>query len=82
MDSVILKSAILQILKDREDEPAPERYVMLALNVQFRIKPTWTELRSAMKDLDESRLLIGSTDEDKTVLWSLSTKGKHKAASL
>jgi len=82
MDSIILKSAILQILKDRDEEPAPEKYVMLALNVQFRIKPSWSELRSAMKDLDQSRLLIGLTEEDNTVLWSLSTKGKHKVVSI
>ena len=82
MNSGILKAAILQILKDRDDEPAPEKYVMLALNVQYRIKPSWSELRSAMKDMDESRLLIGLTEEDNAVLWSLSTKGKHKVFSL
>jgi hypothetical protein len=82
MDSIILKAAILQILKDRDEEPAPEKYVMLALNVHYRIKPTWSELRSAMKELDESRLLVGLTEEDKTVLWSLSTKGKHKVFSI
>jgi hypothetical protein len=82
MNSGILEAAILQILKDRDDEPSPEKYVMLALNVHYRIKPSWSELRSAMKDLDESRFLIGLTDEDKTVLWSLSTKGQHKALSI
>jgi hypothetical protein len=82
MNSGILRTAILQILKDRVDEPAPEKYVMLALNVHYRIRPSWSELRSAMKDLDESRFLIGLTDDDKTVLWSLSTKGKHKALSI
>jgi len=82
MDSAILKSAILQILKDRDEEPAPEKYVMLALNVHYRIKPTWSELRSTIKDMDDSRLLIGLTEDDKIVLWSLSTKGKHKAIAL
>jgi hypothetical protein len=82
MNSGILKAAILQILKDRDEDPAPEKYLMLALNVQYRIKPSWSELRSAMKDMDESRLLIGLTEDDKTVLWSLSTKGKHKLFSI
>ena len=60
----------------------PEKYVMLALNVQFRIKSTWTELRSALKDMDEKGFLIASRPEDEDVVWGLSTRGKHKALSV
>jgi hypothetical protein len=64
------------------DEPAPEKYLMLALNVQYRIKATWSELRSALKDMDEKRLLVGIRPDDEDVVWRLSTKGKHKASSV
>jgi hypothetical protein len=82
MNSPILRAALLQILKERDDEPAPEKYLMLALNVQYRIKPTWTELRSALKDMDEKGLLVGDRPDDDEVVWGLSTKGKHKALSV
>jgi len=82
MNRTIFKGAILQILKERDDEPAPEKYLMLALNVQYRINPTWTELRSALKDMDEKGLLIGVRPDDDDVVWGLSTKGKHKALSI
>ena len=81
MNAAILKSAVLQILKDRADEPAPEKYIMLALSVQYRIKVTYSELRSAMKDMDEKDLLVGVHIDDDIVVWGLSAKGKHKALS-
>jgi hypothetical protein len=82
MNSRILRAAILEILKERDDEPSPEKYLMLALNVQYRIKPTWTELRSVIKDMDEKRLLVGIRTDDDDVVWGLSTTGKHKALSI
>jgi len=82
MNQAILKAAVLQILKERDDEPAPEKYLMLAVNVQYRMKPTWTELRSALKDMDEKGLLVGTRPDDADVVWGLSTKGKHKAISI
>jgi hypothetical protein len=82
MNSAILKAAILQILNERDDEPTTEKYLMLALNVQYRIKATWTELRSALNDMDGKRLLVGIRPDDEDVVWGLSTKGKHKASSV
>jgi len=35
-----------------------------------------------MKDMDEKGLLIGLHSDDNILLWSLSSKGKHKALSL
>lgn len=82
MSSGILKAAVIQILKDRDDEPAPEKYVMLALNVQYRIKATYSELRAAIKDIDEKGFLVGIHTDDDILVWGLSTKGKHRALSL
>jgi hypothetical protein len=81
MNSGILKAAILQILKDRDDEPSPEKYIMLALSVQYRIKTSYSELRASIKDMDEKGLLIGVHSDDNILVWGLSTKGKHKALS-
>lgn len=81
MNSPLLRAAVIKILKDREDDPAPDKYIMLALNVHYRIKPTFSELRSTMKDLDENGLLIGIHD-DEVLVWGLSVKGKQKALSL
>jgi hypothetical protein len=81
MNSGILRAAILQILKDRDDEPAPEKYMMLALTVQYRIKPTYSELRAVIKDMDEKGFLVGVHSDDDILVWGLSTKGKHKALS-
>jgi hypothetical protein len=82
MNSTVFKAAILQILKERDDEPSSEKYLMLALNVQYRIKPTWTELRSALKDMDEKGFLVGTRPDGEDLAWGLSTKGRHKASSI
>jgi hypothetical protein len=81
MNSGLLKAAVIQILKDRDNEPAPEKYIMLALNVQYQINATYSELRAAIKDMDEKGFLVGVHNDDDIPVWGLSTKGKHRALS-
>ena len=80
MKPAVLEAAILEILAERDNlAPAPERYVMLALTVEFRIKVTFTELRDALSKLDESRHIVGMHG-DGTVLWRISDLGRLRLA--
>jgi hypothetical protein len=68
------KAHILEILAEHE-HPVPERYVMLAFSVEFRIKITFSELRDALSELEETKHIIGVHSRDGTILWGISDLG-------
>ena len=71
MKPAVLQAAILEILAEHE-HPVPERYVMLAFSVEFRIKITFSELRDALSKLEGRKHIIGIRSRDGTVLWGIS----------
>jgi hypothetical protein len=81
MKPEILQAAILEILAERE-APAPERYVMLVLSVEFRITPTFTELRETLKGLEEAKYIAGIRSQDGLVVWSVCDFGRARVAEL
>jgi hypothetical protein len=82
MKPAVLTAAILEILTERDGEPVPERYILLALSVEYRIKVTFSELRDRLSKLDETKHIIGVRSRDETVVWGISALGKAWLAEL
>ena len=75
MSQAILDAAILQVLSDRE-ELATEKYVMLALFVEFRLKPTYTEIRKSLKLHEEKENTVSVRSDCGSVLWGITDVGR------
>jgi hypothetical protein len=81
MKPAILKAAILETLSER-DEPVPERYIKLALAVQYGIKVTLSDLKDALSKLEATKLIAGTSDHDDVIFWDISPAGKLKLGQL
>ena len=81
MKPAVLEAAILEILAEHE-YPVPERYVMLAFSVEFRVKITFTDLREALRKLEETKHIIGIHGHDGTILWGISDLGRLRRLEL
>jgi hypothetical protein len=81
MKPTVLKAAILEVLAERDD-PVPERYIMLTLSVEYRAKITFSELREAMSNLEETKYIMGVRSRDETIVWAISDLGKAWLAEL
>ena len=75
MNPAILDAAVLEILSDH-GTPSPERYVMLALTVEYRIKTSYTELRECLRKLEETKHIVSIRSSDSIVVWSISDLGR------
>lgn len=81
MNPNILRAAILQSLSDH-DQLATERYVVLALAVDFGIKASFSEVRDILAKLDEHKYVVGIRREDSQMLWSATGLGKSVLSEL
>jgi len=81
MNSALLDAAVLDVLQEHA-HPAPERYIMLALAVSFRLKPTFTELRESLSRLEERQQLVGLRSHDSILLWSITDMGRSTLSEI
>lgn len=75
MTPEILRTAVLKILADH-DGLVTEKYVAVALAVEFGLKVTYSEVRDVLAKLDESKYLVSVRRNDGVVLWSVTGLGK------
>lgn len=78
-----LKVFILRALNRTEGLPLPDKLLVEAANGAMTPPPTVGDINAAKRELEIGGFIHGTTDDfDKTVSWTLTPKGQHKANQL
>ena len=78
-----IKKLVLKLLLTWDSRPAPDHVVLAWVKQGVNPTPTVAEVSAALRELETDQFISGATDElDKTVSWTLTTKGQHKARQL
>jgi hypothetical protein len=72
---------MLQVLADH-GQLAPDRFIVLALSVEFGIKASFSEVREMLSKLEEKKHVVSIRRDDAELLWSVTELGKSILAEL
>jgi hypothetical protein len=78
-----LKQFILRALNRMEGRPMKDKSLLEAAHGAFEPPPTVGDINAAKRELELDGFIHGATDDfDKSITWTLTPKGQHKANQL
>jgi hypothetical protein len=78
-----IKLFVFKTLRAMDEVPISDEQLTATLQVLIAPKPTLADISAATRDLEGDGYITGTRDEVfKQITWTLTEKGKHKAAQL